>query len=134
MYALSVLYVCKQRMPYQYFMYASSEDLISTSCMQAVKSLSVLYVCLISTLCMQAVKALSVLYVCLISTFGMQAVKALSVLYVCVLSSVVPRVRHCSITAILQPMSLKNAPSSGLRAHFKICLFFRCLLPFLYIV
>ena len=33
--------------------------------MQAVKSLSVLYVWLISTLCMQAVKSLSVLYVCI---------------------------------------------------------------------
>ena len=31
--------------------------------------------------------------------------------------SVVPRARHCGIPAILQTMSLKNAPSAGLRAR-----------------
>ena len=33
--------------------------------------------------------------------------------------SVVPRARHCGIPAILPPMSLKNAPSAGLRAHLE---------------
>ena len=30
---------------------------------------------------------------------------------------VVPRARHCGIPAILPSMSLKNAPSAGLRAR-----------------
>ena len=33
------------------------------------------------------------------------------------LFSVVPRARHCGIPAILPSMSLKNAPSAGLRAR-----------------
>ena len=32
-------------------------------------------------------------------------------------ASVVPRARHCGIPAILPSMSLKNAPSAGLRAR-----------------
>ena len=38
--------------------------------------------------------------------------------------SVVPRVRHCGIPAILPPMSLKNAPSAGLRAHLENLFFY----------
>ena len=39
-------------------------------------------------------------------------------------SSVVPRARHCGIPAILTPMSLKNAPSVGQRAHLENLLIF----------
>ena len=38
--------------------------------------------------------------------------------------SVVPRVRHCRISVILPPMSLKNAPSAGLRAHLEKSAYF----------
>ena len=38
-------------------------------------------------------------------------------------SSVVPR-RHCGIPEILPPMSLKNAPSAGLRVHIQNLLIF----------
>ena len=49
--------------------------------------------------------------------------------------SVVPRARHCGIPAILLPMSLKNAPSAGLRAQLEILLIiFRCFLLFQYLV
>ena len=49
--------------------------------------------------------------------------------------SVVPRARHCGILAILPPMSLKNAPSAGLRAHLENLLnIFRCFLLFPYLV
>ena len=50
-------------------------------------------------------------------------------------SSVVPRARHCGIPAILPPMSLKNAPSAGLRAHLEnLLIIFRCFLLFPYLV
>ena len=50
-------------------------------------------------------------------------------------SSVVPRARHCGIPAILPPMSLKNAPSAGLKAHLENQLIiFRCFLLFPYVV
>ena len=49
--------------------------------------------------------------------------------------SVVPRVRHCGIPAILPPMSLKNAPSAGQRAHLEnLLIIFRCFLLFPYLV
>ena len=38
--------------------------------------------------------------------------------------SVVPRARHCGIPAILPSLSLKNAPSAGLRAHLENLLIF----------
>ena len=38
--------------------------------------------------------------------------------------SVVPRARHCGIPAISPLMSLKNAPSAGLRAHLENLLIF----------
>ena len=45
--------------------------------------------------------------------------------------SVVPRARHCGIPVILLPMSLKNAPSAGLRAHLEnLLIIFRCFLLF----
>ena len=43
--------------------------------------------------------------------------------------SVVPSARHCGIPAILPLMSLKNAPSAGLRARPKNLLIFRYLNP-----
>ena len=49
--------------------------------------------------------------------------------------SVVPRARHCGIPAILPPMSLKNAPSEGIRAHLEnLLIMFRCFLLFPYLV
>ena len=42
-------------------------------------------------------------------------------------TSVVPRARHCGIPAILPSMSLKNAPSAGLRARPKKSADFRYL-------
>ena len=51
------------------------------------------------------------------------------------ITSVVPRARHCGIPAILPPMSLKNAPSAGLRAHLEnLLIIFRCFLLFPYLV
>ena len=45
------------------------------------------------------------------------------ILTLCMLS-VVPRGRHCRIPTTLPPMSLKNAPSAGLRAHLENLLIF----------
>ena len=43
---------------------------------------------------------------------------------VCRHISVVPRALHCGISAILPPMSLRNAPRAGLRVHLENLLIF----------
>ena len=45
-------------------------------------------------------------------------------IYIIYTISDVPRVQDCGIPAILQPMSFKNAPSMGLRAHLENLLIF----------